>query len=90
METKRSATMTERQNLRMIEELYAAFGRADLPFILDMVAEDVDWQDPRPADIPWGGKRRGRKEVAQFFAAIGERLEVEQFSPSNLLREATR
>jgi uncharacterized protein len=90
METKRSATMTERQNLRMIEELYAAFGRADLPFILDMVAEDVDWQHPRPADIPWGGKRRGRKEVAQFFAAIGERLEVEQFSPSNLLREATR
>ena len=25
-------------------ELYAAVGRADLPCILDMVAEDVDWQ----------------------------------------------
>jgi ketosteroid isomerase-like protein len=79
--------MTEPENIRAIEELYAAFGRADLPFILDMVAEDVEWQHPRPADIPWGGNRRGREEVAQFFAAIGERLEVEEFSPEQFVAQ---
>lgn len=77
--------MTKRENIRTIEELYAAFGRADLPFMLDMLAEDVDWQHPRPADIPWGGKRRGPEEVAPFFAAIFERLEVEQFSPEQFV-----
>jgi len=65
----------------MIEELYAAFGCAGLPFILDMVEEDVEWQNPGPADIPRRGNRLGRNGVAQFFAAIGESLEVEGFSP---------
>jgi ketosteroid isomerase-like protein len=77
--------MSEQENVRTIEELYAAFGRRDLAFILNTLAVDVDWQHPRPGDIPWGGKRRGREEVAQFFAAIGEHLEVEQFSPEQFV-----
>jgi uncharacterized protein len=77
--------MGQQENIRIIEELYSAFGRGDLPFILNMVAEDVEWQHPRPEDIPWGGTRRGREEVAQFFAAIGERLEVELFNPEQFV-----
>jgi ketosteroid isomerase-like protein len=71
--------MSEQENARMIQELYAAFGRRDVPFILSALAEEVVWQHPRPDDIPWGGNRRGREAVAQFFAAISDHLEVEQF-----------
>ncbi len=76
--------MAEQENVRIIEELYAAFARRDLPFILNVLAEDVDWQHPRP-DIPWGGNRRGRDAVAQFFVAIGECLDIEQFSPERFV-----
>ena len=77
--------MIEQSNMRTIEEIYAAFGRGDIPFLLNKLAEDVDWRHPRPADIPWGGNRRGRESVAQFFAAIGEHLEVQQFRPARLV-----
>ena len=82
--------MIEQNNMRTIEEIYAAFGRGDIQFLLNKLAEDVDWWHPRPADIPWGGNRAGRASVAQFFAAIGEHLEVEQFRPADLLLEMTR
>lgn len=77
--------MSEQNNTRTIEELYAAFGRGDVPSVLSKLAEDVDWRHPRPADVPWGGERRGRESVAQFFVTIGEHLDVEQFSPEQFL-----
>jgi len=60
-----------------IGELYAAFGRGDLPAILDKLADDVSW------DADWednyaqrdGGPdhlrpRRGRAGAAEFFAVL--------------------
>lgn len=73
--------MSEQENVRTIEEIYAAFRRGDLPFLLNKLAEDVDWWHPRPAEIPWGGNRCGRESVAQFLAVIVEHLEVQQFDP---------
>jgi uncharacterized protein len=77
--------MSEAENQKIIEQIYEAFGRGDLPSILDALTDDVSWQHPRPMDIPWGGQRRGREEVVQFFAAIGENLQVEQFKPQKTI-----
>lgn len=77
--------MSEQDNAKIVGEIYAAFGRGDLPFVLSKLAEDVVWRHPRPADIPWGGERRGRVAVAGFFAAFGEHLEVEQFTPGRVI-----
>ena len=33
--------MNDRRNVQKIDELYAAFGRGDIGFILDQLAEDV-------------------------------------------------
>jgi len=66
-------------NLAVVQKLYEAFGRGDLPTILSHIAEDVTWKYLGPAEIPFGGTRHGRDQVAQFFAAIAESLEVQDF-----------
>jgi len=53
-----------------IKEIYAAFGRGDLATILSRVADDVSWEFEAPAEISWGGIRRGPGEVAGFFSGI--------------------
>ena len=73
--------MGEQENLDLIKEVYAAFGRGDLPAILGALTDDVEWHHPRPAEIPGGGSRRGHDEVTGFFVAIGQNIDVEQFSP---------
>jgi uncharacterized protein len=73
--------MSAQDNLRTVEAFYATFGRGDLGALLNALAEDVVWQHPGPADVPWAGERRGRDDVAQFFLAVNRHLEVEEFTP---------
>ncbi len=35
--------------------------------------------------LPWAGTRHGRAQVAQFFTALGETLELLQFTPREFL-----
>ncbi len=66
-------------SLAVVQMLYEAFGRGDLPTILNHLAEDVTWIYLGPAEIPFGGTRHGKEQVAQFFAAIAGSLEVQDF-----------
>jgi uncharacterized protein len=77
--------MSEHANVRTVEAIYAAFGRGDLGAVLTTLAEDVAWRHPRPDDIPWGGERRGRDAVAEFFIATNCYLEVEEFTPEQFV-----
>lgn len=79
--------MTVTTPLTSVQNLYAAFGRGDLPFILDRLAEDVEWGYPGPDTIPYAGRFQGRNAVAGFFAKLGESVEFQAFEPRTFLSE---
>ena len=54
----------------VIQEAYDAFGRGDIPAVLGMLDENVDWRSPEV--LPQGGSFNGREAVGGFFAGIGE------------------
>lgn len=59
-----------------VSAIYEAFGRGDLPAILGMLADDVqfdaDWQDnhAQRAGVEHMTPRRGPAQVAEFFALV--------------------
>jgi ketosteroid isomerase-like protein len=63
--------MSEQQNVALIQSVYDAFKRGDLPFILARLTEDVDWTLEGPSIIPYAGKRKGIAQVKEFFEALG-------------------
>jgi uncharacterized protein len=74
-------------NLATVQGIYAAFGRGDVPAILESLAEDVVWEyGPTSTDVPWLQPRRGRAEVVTFFEALAAvdfaRLEATTFLES--------
>ena len=73
--------MIEQANVGRVRELLAAFGRGDIPAVLEQLAEDVEWYDPGPAAVPHAGRYHGRGDVSRYFALIGETLEFESFEP---------
>jgi ketosteroid isomerase-like protein len=77
-------------NVERVQRLYAAFGRGDLPALLDGLAPDVSWAVDGPASVPLSGTRHGRAEVAQFFQAIGTYLAIEEFSPREFVADGDR
>ena len=69
------------QKIETIQKIYEAFGTGDVPAILDQLSDDLDFGSEVDSKVaPWHGLRRTKPEVAEFFQAIGENLEVTEFT----------
>ncbi len=66
--SRKKKQMSEQQNAELIKSVYDAFGRGDLAYILDRLAEDVDWTLEGPAIIPYAGKRKGVAQGSNNFS----------------------
>ncbi len=88
------AQSTASANLATTDGLYAAFGRGDIPAILDVLAEDVrfdQWGDSfaQRAGVPWLTERSGHEGVTEFFGVVGA-LEISEFSVLDLMASDTQ
>jgi uncharacterized protein len=61
------------EGAQVVQQAYEAFGRGDIPGVLGILADDVDWSVSEA--IPHGGRFQGRDEVGRFFEGIGEKWE---------------
>jgi uncharacterized protein len=76
-----------RTNVAVVQETYEAVGRGDIPALLDLLADDVEWTFQGPSVIPFAGTRRGREGVAEFFSLVGGNLEFERFEPREFVAQ---
>ena len=76
-----------RTNADVVRETYEAVGRGDIPALLDLLTDDVEWTFQGPSVIPFAGTRRGREGVAEFFSLVGENLDFELFEPREFVAE---
>ena len=68
--------MSAEENARAVEALFEAFGRGDIPYILDQLVDDVHWVAHLDPSVPWSGDYSGKTNVPQFFQALGGSVEV--------------
>jgi ketosteroid isomerase-like protein len=73
--------MAEQDNVRAAQEGYAAFGRGDITGVLAICADDVEWVQPGPADVPAAGTYRGKEAVGSFFQRLTETVTFTRFEP---------
>lgn len=74
--------MSVSKNIETVKSIYEAFGRGDVPAILEALHPDVEWEfaaSPHAVTIPWLVPGRGKDAVARFFATVGENLRFESF-----------
>ena len=76
-----------RTNAEVVQETYEAVGRGDIPALLDLLTEDVQWTFQGPSTIPFAGARRGREGVAEFFSLVGGNLEFQEFEPRKFVAQ---
>ena len=63
----------------VVKQVYEAFLRQDVPGILALVADTVDWEFVGSTTLPYAGRRRDHKGVADFFAAVAQSDDVHEF-----------
>lgn len=76
------------QDVETIKGAYEAFGRQDIPGLMEAFADDIDWYTPET--LPWGGTFKGKEEVGGFFAGLAEKLEDLRAEPDEFLDAGDR
>jgi ketosteroid isomerase-like protein len=69
------------RNTETVQEIYKAFGRGDVPAILDKLDDHVEWETQVPVPgVPWLQSRRGKENIADFFKSLTP-LKITRFEP---------
>jgi uncharacterized protein len=79
-----------KENAATAGAIYEAFGRGDLPAILDRIAPDCAWEawednTTQRAGLKVSQPRTGPEGVAEFFAFVGADLEIHSFAVLDIL-----
>ena len=78
--------MSEDGNVKVVQTLFEAFGRGDIPALLSSLSDDVSWQIFGTASgVPYYGEHKGQAGVTDFFGKLGGNVEFERFEPREFL-----
>lgn len=71
-----------------VQEIYAAFGRGDVPAILALLADDAELYHAGPAEVlPWAMLYQGKDQWGQYFQTVGGALEFTEFVPERFIAQ---
>jgi ketosteroid isomerase-like protein len=74
--------------VEVVQALFVAFGKQDLPGMLALMSDDVDWSgDKIDGDVPTHVNRRGKAEVPKFFEAVATEQDFARFEPLHFLSD---
>lgn len=82
--------MNEQENTRLVQQAYENFKNGDLPALLDLYSDDIDWRLPKIENMPFFGSRKGRAETAEFFQSLAEAQDVLTFNPQEFIAQGDK
>lgn len=78
-------------NTQAVQTASDAFGRGDIPAVLDLCAGNVEVTfTGDPSILPFAGKWKGKDRVAEYFRTLGETLDVLKWEPRNIVASGNR
>lgn len=74
-------------NVTTTQEVFARFGRGDVPAILEMLSDDVLIEFYGPSTIPYANTYRGKAEARRFFETVLANVDIHQFDQDEFITE---
>ncbi len=72
------------QSVEVVEDVYEAFGRGDVPAVLAALADDVEWHEAE--GMPYGGPHRSPNAVAEkVFGPLVNDIPDLEVAPEELI-----
>jgi ketosteroid isomerase-like protein len=79
--------VSEQDNVKVVQEAYAAFGRGDIQGILDRLTDDIDWQTFGPEALPGTKPRHNKQAVREFFGEVDRDWAFQTFEPQQFIAQ---
>ena len=71
--------------MEVVRQAYQAFGRGDVPGVLGLVADQVEWRFHGAKGLPYTGAWKTKAEVGRWFAAVAEVDDIKGFEPREFI-----
>ena len=82
--------MSEPENTKLVRQVYENFKSGDIKALLNLLAENIEWQLPEIENVPFSGTRRGQDQMGQFFASLVDTQEVQHFDPREFIAQGDK
>ena len=82
--------MSEQPNSKIVQQAYDNFKSGDIQSLVGLLSDNVEWQLPDVANIPFAGKRSGRESITQFFSSVADNQEALQFEPREFIEQGDK
>lgn len=79
-----------KSNVEIVRQGYADFQQGNIPAVLELLSDNVTWELPASAGVPFSGVFKGKEGVLTFFKNVGELNEFQEFSPDSFVSEGDR
>jgi uncharacterized protein len=79
--------MSEQENTKLVQQAYENFKSGDIQSVLDLLADDIEWELPNIENVPFSGKRRGREQAGEFFRSLADSQEAQHFEPKEFIAQ---
>ena len=79
--------MSTQDNLMIAQSIYAAFGQGDIPAILNVLTDDVEFHEPPGGAPPFTGIYRGRDGAGTFFREMNGAVDVLMLEPQEFVAQ---
>ena len=77
-------------NVAITQEIFARFGRGDIPAILELLVDDVVIEFYGPSVIPYAGTYRGNREARKFFETVLSSVDIHQFDAEEFIAQGDK
>lgn len=82
--------MSDEQNVELVRQAYAAYGRGDVAYVLGCMAPDIEWEIPAVPALAFTGKRHGCDQVAEYFRLSSEKQTMRAFTPKEFIAQGDK
>ena len=75
-----------KSNIKVVQQLYAAFSKGDIEGILSVLCDDVVWSEPENPYNPAGGTRKGHAGFLEWMRIGRDAEDVQILKPRRFWR----
>ena len=79
---------SEVRHIKLVQSLYSAFSERNVPLMLSMLTEDVEWGEPENPFNPAGGTRIGHSGFLEWIEIGRNAEEILVLLPQKMLTDA--
>lgn len=77
-------------NTEIVQKGYEYFGNGDIPGLLALFSDDIEWEVPEIENAPFAGSRTGIASVGEFFTQLDAAEDITRFEPLEFIAEGDK